>query len=116
MPKPIRGVPKTTIHQLGMASLVPSTTGSGTPTPHSGDVRGSNPGSASPPPSLEAILLERNRRRLAREMSSSSPGNQSIGGGHHGKGFKSTPLSPPLPGSTGGGGDAVPAADKESQD
>jgi metal transporter CNNM len=127
MPKPVRGVPKATIHQLGMTSLVPpaisSTTGPGTLTPHggSGDARSlSNTGSASPPPSLEAIILERNRRRLAREMNSSSPGNQSTGGGHHGesggvtarnKGFKSTPLSPPLTGSTGGGGDVAPASD-----
>ncbi|KAF7760876.1 hypothetical protein Agabi119p4_10285 [Agaricus bisporus var. burnettii] len=117
MPKPIRGVPRTTLNQPGMTSIVSpataSTAGPGTSALQggSGDATRSlnNSRSASPALPLEAIILERSRRRLAREMSSGSSHLATTG--QHGesggptartRGFKSTPLSPPLAGSAGG--------------
>lgn len=120
MPRPVRGMPVTTIQQLGMTNLIPSVTvtnSTGTSTAlgstgianqaGSGTKSLSNSRSTSPAPSLEAILLERSRRRMVREnISSSSPGSVgagsvNVGGGHvgegglvRGKGFKSSPLAP----------------------
>ncbi|KAF9444552.1 DUF21-domain-containing protein [Macrolepiota fuliginosa MF-IS2] len=117
MPRPIRGIPGTTIQQLGMTSLVPpmisvsSSTGGGTRSL-------SNSRSTSPAPSLEAILLERNRRRLARESggpnAGAGAGNVGIGGGNaeilgRARGFKSSPLAPAFGAATSSGPGAVVA-------
>lgn len=128
MPKPIRGVPRTTLNQPGMTSIVSpataSTAGPGTSALQggSGDATRSlnNSRSASPALPLEAIILERSRRRLAREMSSSSPttGQHGESGGPTARtrGFKSTPLSPALIGSAGGeGGDNSSTPDLVAQ-
>ncbi|KXN84678.1 hypothetical protein AN958_12056 [Leucoagaricus sp. SymC.cos] len=102
MPRPVRGIPGTAIQQLGNASLNPNIIITGPGTSQGGTRSLNNSRSASPAPSLEAILKERSRRRLARDHSggSLSAANGPMSPHVHtdslprGKGFKSTPLAP----------------------
>jgi len=108
MPKPIRGLPANAMQRLGAANLNSNNistgiNGSGGMSPGSKSLNNSR--STSPTPSLEAILVERTRRRLERASRSSSVGSMGFpaGGviathsnlesGMRGRRFKSSPLN-----------------------
>lgn len=95
MPRPIRGIPINVVQRLGTMNLNANhistgTIGSGGS--NLGTKSLNNSRSTSPTPSLEAILLERNRRRLERTSRSPSVGSM----GSPADGTTATHLNPEL--------------------
>jgi len=102
MPRPIRGLPANAMQRFGAANLI-STSINGSGGMNIGSKSLNNSRSTSPTPSLEAILVERTRRRLAtRSPSVGSMGFPASGAvathlnpesGMRSRRFKSSPLN-----------------------